>query len=53
MYENATYPANLCPIWCGGTVSLSKEARLILHNEYGGRKRFFGKDWPPLLEPAE
>jgi hypothetical protein len=22
--DNATYPANLCPIWCGGTMSLSK-----------------------------
>jgi hypothetical protein len=48
-----TYPANLCPIWCGGTVSLSKEAQLILHNEYEGRKRFFAKLGRPLPEPAD
>jgi hypothetical protein len=35
-----TNPANLCPIWRGGGESFKGQARLILHNEYEGRKRF-------------
>src|ERR1017187_4742620 len=35
-----TYPANVCPIQCGGAASRSRPRRTILHNESGEGKRF-------------
>jgi hypothetical protein len=36
----ATYPANLCPIQCGGAMSHSGPRTTILHSEGGHCKRF-------------
>jgi hypothetical protein len=36
----ATYPANLCPIHCGGAASHSRRRTTILHSEGGDCKRF-------------
>jgi hypothetical protein len=38
--DNAVYPANLCPIQCGGAASHSRPRTIILHNESGQCKRF-------------
>jgi hypothetical protein len=38
--DNATYPANLCPIHCGGAANRSTARTTILHNECGVCKRF-------------
>jgi hypothetical protein len=36
----ATYPANLCPLHCGGAASHSGPRTTILHSEGGHCKRF-------------
>ena len=40
LYDKAVYPANLCPIQCGGAASHSRPRTIILHNESGQCKRF-------------
>src|SRR5262245_19903527 len=49
---NATYPANLCPIYCGGAATYSRPRTIILHNEDGDCKSFFETWPPPAREPA-
>src|SRR5215831_5818000 len=44
--EKPTYPANLCPIYCGGAATYSRPRTIILHNEDGDCKSFF-ETWPP------
>jgi hypothetical protein len=38
--DKPVYPANLCPIQCGGAASHSRPRTIILHNESGQCKRF-------------
>ena len=40
LYEMSTYPANLCPIHCGGAASHSGPRTTILHSEGEDCKRF-------------
>src|ERR1035437_3250430 len=49
--QNATYPANLRPIQCGGATSHSRPRRTILHNESADSKRILCQ--PPGLRPDE
>ena len=44
--DNATNPANLCPIYSGGAATYSRLRTIILHNEDGDCKSFF-EPWPP------
>src|SRR5215471_16026634 len=49
---NPTYPANLCPIYCGGAATYSRPRTIILHNEDGDCKSFLETWPPPAREPA-
>src|SRR5215472_16449043 len=51
-YDNATNPANLCPIYCGGAATYSRPRTIILHNEDGDCKSFLRLGRPPAREPA-
>src|ERR1019366_245173 len=47
----ATYPANLCPLRCGGAMSHSGPRTTILHSEGGHCKRFLRHPNHQLHEP--
>jgi hypothetical protein len=49
----ATYPANICPIHCGGATSHSRHRTTILHNESVYSKRFFVAIDPRPRDPAQ
>jgi hypothetical protein len=49
----ATYPANVCPIFCDGMASHSKPRTAILHNRDGHCKRFLSELGYPSREPTQ